>query len=67
VIAGGSGSGLDPAMWHALLYNWLAFLFLAGLVVTMRYKVARAEQELEHEQAMQSLAGDGAMQMKGAR
>jgi heme exporter protein C len=67
VIAGGSGSGLDPAMWHALLYNWLAFLFLAGLVVTMRYKIARAEQELEHAHAMQSLAGGDAMQMKGAR
>ena len=24
VVAGGSGSGLDPAMWHALLANWIA-------------------------------------------
>jgi heme exporter protein C len=59
VIGGGSGSGLDPAMWHALLYNWLAFTCLAGLFVWMRYSIARAEQELEREQAMQSLRGAG--------
>jgi hypothetical protein len=54
-------------MRFAVYANWLAFLFLAGLFATMRYKIARAEQELEHEQAMQSLAGSDAMQMKGAR
>ena len=55
VIAGGSDSGLDPAMWHALLYNWLAFLCLAALVVTLRYKLACAEQAIEDEAAMRSL------------
>jgi heme exporter protein C len=67
VFGGGPNSGIDPAMRFAVYANWLAFLFLAGLFATMRYKIARAEQELEHEQAMQSLAGSDAMQMKGAR
>jgi heme exporter protein C len=59
VIGGGSGSGLDPAMWRALLYNWLAFMCLAGLYVWIRYSIARAEQEVEREHAMQSLRGAG--------
>jgi heme exporter protein C len=50
VIAGGQGSGLDPQMWHAVLWNWLAFSCLAAIVVALRYKLALAErrqQDLE--------------------
>jgi hypothetical protein len=46
-------------MRFAIYSNWLAFLCLAGLFVWIRYSIARAEQELEREQAMQSLRGAG--------
>jgi heme exporter protein C len=59
VFGGGPNSGIDPAMRFAIYSNWLAFLCLAGLFVWMRYSIARAEQELEREQAMQSLRGAG--------
>src|SRR5271166_3123514 len=32
VIAGGEGSGLDPAMWNAVLVNLLAFMVFGSLV-----------------------------------
>jgi heme exporter protein C len=66
VIGGGQGSGLDPAMWQALLFNWLAFMCLAALLVGFRYAIARAEQELEDRLAMQSLAG-GEIPLRGVR
>lgn len=57
VFGGGPNSGIDPAMRFAIYSNWLAFLCLASLFVWMRYSIARAEQELEDEHAMQSLRG----------
>src|SRR3954463_8439545 len=69
VIGGGQNSGLDPSMWPPLLFNWLAFSCLAAMVVWMRYSLARAEQELEHQHAVRSLEGRDEMQphLKGAR
>ena len=49
VIAGGQGSGLDPAMAKALVVNWLAFMVLAGLVVALRYRLERLRQQVEEE------------------
>src|SRR5581483_6654757 len=37
VIGGGENSGLDPAMWKALLINWAAFLVFGFLVCWIRY------------------------------
>ncbi len=58
VMGGGAGSGLDPHMWHAVLWNWLAFLLLATLLTTLRYQLARAEQRSDVAAAQRSLAGE---------
>src|SRR5437868_11211252 len=55
VIGGGPGSGLDSQMKAALMWNWLAFMVMAAVVVGLRYAVARAEQGQEDAAAMQSL------------
>jgi heme exporter protein C len=55
VIGGGQGSGLDPRMWVAVLWNLAAFLMLAILYVTVRYRQALASHELEEAHAHASL------------
>ena len=55
VIGGAEGSGLDPSMGHALLWNWLAFVVFGGLVMWLRYRLARLEQEVEEVQALEAL------------
>lgn len=55
VIAGGEGSGLDPAMWKAVWINWLAFSVFAFLVCWIRYKLERAHQCLEEREATRAL------------
>ncbi len=58
VIGGAPGSGLDPQMWHALLWNWLGFMAFAALVVSVRYLLARAERHAEEAQALLALDHD---------
>jgi len=55
VIAGGQGSGLDPRMWIAVLWNLAAFAMLAFVFVWIRYRQALAEQALEEAHAQASL------------
>jgi heme exporter protein C len=55
VIGGGEGSGLDPRMWVALLWNLAGFLLLAILFVWVRYRQAIASHELEEAHAQASL------------
>jgi len=55
VIAGGEGSGLDPAMWKAVWINWLAFSVFAFLVCWIRYKLERAHQCLEEREATRAI------------
>lgn len=55
VIAGGEGSGLDPRMWVAVLWNLAAFLAFASLLVWLRYRLARAESALENAHAERAL------------
>ena len=55
VIGGGEGSGLDPRMWVALLWNLAAFAMLALLFVCIRYRQALAQHALEEAQAQASL------------
>jgi len=57
VIGGGEGSGLDPTMWHALLWNWLAFSMLAVILVYARHHVQMLEQEVEDRHAQLALKG----------
>ena len=48
VIMGGPGSGLDPLMAQALMMSLAGFLFLFLLLLSKRFAIARAEQEIEH-------------------
>ena len=57
VIAGGQGSGLDPVMWHAFLWNLLAFTCVGIVFITLRYRLQKLENELEAEHARLALAG----------
>ena len=56
VIGGGEGSGLDPRMWIAVLWNLAGFLALAVLLVRLRYSLALAENALEEAHASRALA-----------
>ena len=57
VIAGGEGSGLHPAMAHALLWNMAAFLVFAAVVVWIRYRLERTRQQLEELHAFAATEG----------
>lgn len=39
VIAGGEGSGLDPAMRQVLFFSWIALLALMALMLRQRYRL----------------------------
>jgi heme exporter protein C len=55
VIAGGQGSGLDPRMWAAVLWNWAAFMALAALLVWVRYRLERTRQQLDEAHALKAV------------
>src|SRR5579862_9817788 len=55
VIGGGENSGLDPAMWKALLINWAAFLVFGFLVCWIRFRLERMRQTVEETRALESL------------
>jgi heme exporter protein C len=55
VIAGGQGSGLDPRMWQAVLWNWVAFMALAALLIWVRYRLERARQDLDQAHALKAV------------
>ena len=52
VIAGGAGSGLDPRMWAAVLWNWVAFMAFAALLLWVRYRLERIRQDLDEAHAL---------------
>ncbi|MGH9508460.1 MAG: cytochrome c biogenesis protein [Terriglobales bacterium] len=56
VIGGGEGSGLHPDMLFALLVNFAAFLALAGLLISLRYRLERLRQEMDDARALGALA-----------
>ncbi|MFZ0708028.1 MAG: cytochrome c biogenesis protein CcsA [Candidatus Korobacteraceae bacterium] len=60
VIGGGANSGLDPSMWPPLLWNWLAFSMLAIILVSVRYRLQRMEEEVEQQHAQAALRGGAA-------
>lgn len=47
VIAGGAGSGLDPAMWRVFLMALAAMLALFALLFATRFNLERQRAELE--------------------
>jgi heme exporter protein C len=47
VIAGGGGSGIDPAMWRVFLICWAALLGLMVLVLRLRYRLEALRSEVE--------------------
>jgi len=53
-VIGGGGS-IDPRMLQVLLINWLAFLCLAFLLCWSRYRLERAQRDLEETQALEAL------------
>jgi heme exporter protein C len=55
VIGGGEGSGIDPSMMNALLWNFAAFLSLALLLIWIRFRLERLRQQVEEAYALQSL------------
>ena len=67
VIGGGEGSGLDPAMWHALLINFAAFLALAALVITVRYRLERLRQQVEEAHALRAVQESPASAARSSR
>ena len=57
VLGGGEGSGIDPAMLHALLINFAAFLLFGILLVWVRYTMERLRLEIEEAHAMGAVRG----------
>ncbi len=61
VVGGGEGSGIDPVMLKALLVNWLAFMALAIIVVSLRYGLERLRQKVEELHALRDEMGEPAV------
>ena len=55
VIAGGQGSGLDPHMWAAVLWNWVAFMAFAALLIWVRYRLEITRQQLDEAHALKAV------------
>jgi heme exporter protein C len=55
VIAGGQGSGLDPRMWTAVLWNWVAFMAFATLLIWVRYRLEIVRQQLDEAHALKAV------------
>lgn len=55
VIGGAEGSGIDPHMRYALYMNWLAFMVMAWLVTSFRYRLAERERMIEEKAARKAL------------
>lgn len=53
-VIGGGGS-LDPTMWHAALWNWLAFSAFAAVLCYFRYQLERKQRDVEETLALESL------------
>src|SRR5438270_698707 len=64
------GGGIDPQMRYAVMMNWLAFLFLAGLLAWMRYTLDRRRQHLSYLHTIEALDVSESrrpMELKGIR
>src|SRR6202790_5668384 len=57
-VIGGGGS-IDPRMLHVLLINCLAFSCFAALGCWSRYRLEWLQRQVEEDQVLESLHGDG--------
>ena len=55
VIGGGPGSGIDPAMWTAVLWNLAAWLAWGVMLAVIRYRMERKRQLIEQHAALRAL------------
>jgi heme exporter protein C len=55
VIGGGPGSGLDPAMWTAVLWNLAAWMSWGLMLMFIRYRMERKRQLIEQHAALRAL------------
>lgn len=58
VIGGGEGSGIHPAMLHALLMNFLAFSVFAIMLIWLRYRLEIMEKQVESAYATRALSSN---------
>jgi heme exporter protein C len=57
VIGGAPGSGIDPAMKHALYANFFAFVLMAILLMWARYRLERGRMQIEEIHAERAISG----------
>ncbi len=57
VMGGGENSGLDPAMLHAFFWNLLAFTCVGIVLMVLRYRLQRLEENVEAAHAQAALQG----------
>jgi heme exporter protein C len=55
VFGGSEGSGMDPVMKHALLWNMLAWLAWGLLILALRYRVERQQQKIAADEAQAAM------------
>jgi heme exporter protein C len=55
VFGGGEGSGMDPSMVGALLWNMLAWFAWGALILLLRYNVERKQQKIDEAEATAAL------------
>jgi heme exporter protein C len=54
-FSGSEGSGMDPSMVGALLWNMLAWFLWGILILAIRYRLERQRQEIERTEAAEAL------------
>jgi len=57
VMGGGENSGLDPAMLHAFFWNLLSFTCVGIVLMVIRYRLQKAEEQVEAAHAAVALQG----------
>jgi heme exporter protein C len=57
VFGGGEGSGMDPSMVGALMWNMLAWFLWGLLILALRYQVERKQQKIAAAEAEAALRG----------
>jgi len=57
VFGGSEGSGMDPTMTGALMWNMLAWFLWGILILLLRYHAERQNQKVAEREAQEALAG----------
>ena len=65
VIAGGTGSGLDPQMWRVFLSCWVALLGLMVLLLRQRYRLEALRHEVQELTVEAELRSTGRERLQG--